>query len=326
MKLEEAKRICPDADFIRRADQSVACRHRFDVNMDLEEKSNLCVHPQHFLCELVLYQIRKKASEATLPAMSLSRANAIDACARKYAFSYVYKVGYATKTPVYFRTGDAFGVGRAKLDAGIPFDITRVRPDIPPQDRAIVKAVLRFYAAHPPYPLGEMRCEEPFEIDAFGHRWVGFLDALAPDENIVEWKYAKEPYDLLKAIRQASIYLLAFPKARHVEWIRFKKPGHRKNAKENWAGFEERVFDDLMKKGDDNYERLMVRRRDFDPEKIVEQMAARPKMLPLYEQHYWPPSYGRDCGMCDYSGACSAHPSKPTDLLANMIASGEIKL
>jgi hypothetical protein len=334
MTPEEAKGICPEVAFVKRESGAYACRHRLDVAMKYDEKSELCHHHKHFVCELVLHQIRKKgpedrkeAGEPWVPRLSVSKVGTMTSCPRKYAFTYTHGLIRFAREPVYYRTGDAFSVGRAKYDAGVPYN-GRVREDIPAPDRAKVQAALRFYLAHPPYPLDVWDCEIPVQFEVEGFEWLGFVDAGSKNrEHLVEWKYAAQKYDFLRIVRQAAVYMYGVPECRTFELIRFKKPQHKPKKNESWRDFENRVFEGLAKKGPDEvYERLVIERRNIDAERIVRQMVANVKLLPMLNKTGYPPSYSMDCGMCQFKKACEKHVSKPTFLIANLIESGECKL
>jgi hypothetical protein len=329
MTPEKALELCREVEWVKRPNGKFACKHRLDVAMDTDEKSDMCHHGAHFVCELVLYQLRKKAKDARggAEALSVSRVATITKCPRQYAFNYVHGLRDHVRTPGYFKAGTAFGNGRAKLDAGFPFYVREVMRAMSVLDRAKVKAALRFYMAEPPYPLGVWDCEVPVAFELGGDHWVGYIDAISKNrEHIVEWKFAVMPIEYLAIVRQAAVYMHGVPECQTFELIRFKKPMHRPKKQEKWNDYEERVYESLVKKGpEDIYDRLVIERKSIDAERIVRQMAANARLVPALEQQQFPPNYSKDCERCQYVAACRQHTSKPTFLIANMIESGECK-
>lgn len=312
MNPEKALQICPDFLLVRDpATGKAKCKHK---------EGDLCMHPVHFLCELVTYKnrIERKNERGDLPALSVSRIKSMEDCARKYALVYEHHAFMEADGEAEWKVvGSAFSVGRAKLDTGMP------RGDLELKGRhahalAKVKASLDYYEAHPPYPVGTVLCE--WEVYLARDQWWfhGFLDALTTDKKTIrEWKYAASRFEILDVIRQAAVYFLGVPEATLFERWKFPKPSHRPATDETPEAFYERVRKELFKKKPEEiYDVLPIKRSDVPVKTIIRQMIARMKTLPVLQEKGSPPSYGMGCGMCDYRPVCATNLSRTTEEIA----------
>lgn len=330
MTPDEAAALCADLEWVERPGGSIACKHRLDIAIGSSEKSEMCHHGSHFVCELVLHKLRKKAEEerAAEHSLSFTRVDRLTSCPRRYAFDYEYGLKGKTRPGTALRSGDAFGIGRAKIDSGIPWEPAMVSKKLTVVERSKVKASLRFYRTHPPYAPESGTCEDMHTFQFEGFHWVAYTDWLSHGRTrIVEWKYAGKTYDFLRIVRQASIYFMAVPEARTFELIRFAKPAHKLKTKEKWDAYERRVFEGLSKKGPTEvYDRLVIERRSYRPQNVVAQMAAQARMADALRKKNFPPAYGEQCIYCPYHKACRALVHHGTDIVANQIKYGEVKL
>jgi len=327
MKIDEAKRICPQFTPWRTDEGRVTCKNK---------DGDLCKLPQFFLCELITYRDRKqaKAKRGGGAALSASRLYVLDRCYRMFAFQYVYWVDRPGPEAIYFKEGDAFTVARAKVDMCKPWDGS-FRKDLPPFIRAKLQAVMRFYRQYPPYTPGAITCEDSFNFEFKGAHFMGYLDG--KDElRIYEWKYAMSDYDRLKIARQSAIYFKAFPNAEEFELIVFKKPAlkpkkagkpTKKNPEpqaETPDEFRERVYDHLVNSGPKNvYQRTLILRDEREIDRVLTEMIGSHAVLPVIKEHGYPPSYsmcdqGSAAG-CDYKKICKEHFGKPTVEIAGVM-------
>jgi hypothetical protein len=288
--------------------------------ISLSEDGEICQHPQHFLCELVTWAryFERNEKQNEQKALSPSRVNCLDSCSRKYAFRYLFKIPSQSPDPMYFRTGDAFTVARAKLDLGEQVDLHRIRKDISAFDAAKLRAALRFYDQERPYEAGTRVCELEAHFEHRDQWFFGYLDAMTIDapHAIEEWKYAAGKYDTLRVARQASVYLKAFPQAdRFNLWV-FVKSALRPKKNESMSEFEERVLDDFVKKGRGKvYDRTTILRSDLDVDGVLNDMVKRFALLPVYEDAGYPPSY-QSCSDCmEYRDLCSKRVGASTEAI-----------
>jgi len=155
--------------------------------------------------------------------------------------------------------------------------------------------------------LGAWTSELEAHFEHNGQWFFGYLDAMTIEapHSIEEWKYAATQYNKLRIARQAAVYLNAFPQAdRFVLWV-FVKSQLRPRKIETMSEFEERVFDDFVKKGRGKvYNKTMVPRADIDVKSILDQMTSRYQLLPILEKLEYPPSY-KSCMDCrEYRSLC----------------------
>lgn len=325
-----AEKLCSDVRWERSEKTGkLTCRYKSD---------DLCLHQNHFICELVLFKQRSEAKEARggVPAISPSRIGILDSCFRKYAFIYVHRLPKPVAEPLYFKEGTAFSNARAKMDSGIVWNIDEVPADnLPPVSYRKLRASLRFYKENPPYKPGSAVCELETTFEHDGHHYLGYLDARSTDlKTIYEWKYAVQPYDRLKAIRQAAVYFYRFDDAEEFQLITFAKPQHKpKKAKkptkrepdpqpETMAEFEERVYQDLTEKGPEKvYQRVVVPRDDLTIIEVLDQMNAKFDMVETAAKADYPPSYGA-CRECDYRRTCDQFMGKSTSQIVDIVKRG----
>ncbi len=301
--IDFAKKLCPDFRLVYRKDlEKKACLH---VMRDAE----MCKLGNHFLCELQLYKarVRAKNERSKREAISASRVNLLDTCARKY---HLLREKYLTSPagePVFFRVGDAFSVARARIDTGRPFELDDIRKDIPRVDLAKLRAVIRFYIEHPPYPVGSVTCEDHCQFEFEGAWFTGYSDFISEDGGTIgEWKYAATSYDHLKVARQAAVYLKGFPSASRFIVYRMRKPTYRpKKSGETMSEFENRILEGYEKDGPDKVIRTTTIERDqLDVDGVLRQMRQSFELvLPSMHEAGMPPNYG-SCELCDFSTVC----------------------
>lgn len=236
MTPELALKICPDfLPVLNKETGKKMCKHKVD---------ELCMHPQHFICELVTYKKRtaRKQERDGEVALSVSRGKTLEECARKYAFIYEYHSFIeGDVAPAWKVVGSAFSVGRAKIDMCLDKDFEIKLEGPYKYDLAKAKAAVDYYKAHPPYEVGSVTCEDEIYVTRDNWWFHGYLDAITLDgKTIREWKFAASKYTLLQVIRQAAVYFLGFPKATMFELWKFPKPGHRPKL-ESLAEFCKRV-------------------------------------------------------------------------------------
>ena len=311
--LDFAKKLCPDFNLVKRKDLGrSACIH-------LMPDSETCRRGNHFVCELVLYKLRAEAKEKRLEreAVSASRINLFDTCARKYHLSRNLYLKSPGGEPVFFRVGDAFSVARARIDRGMRFSLLDLRPDIPPVDLAKLRAVIRFYIEHPPYPQGEavLTCEDHCQFEFEGTWFTGYSDVRTDGgKTIIDWKYAVNSYSHLEVARQAAVYLKGFPDAERFVIYRMRKPAYRpKKSGESMAEFEQRILDGFRKDGPGKvYSRTSIERDQIDVDGILREMKALYEIvLPAQQKAGWSPNYS-SCELCDFSTVCGEAIGAPT--------------
>lgn len=325
MKLSKKKalELCPDFTPVE-TERGMTCENK---------DGEICLHANHFLCELDTFRfyVEAKRTRGDAKAMSPSRVKMLSGCARKFAMTYKF---FVTKelpeTPQYFLTGDAFTIARAKIDVGKGWDgrLPQPRDKIEPVEAAKLRAVLRWYRENPYYEPGSVECEVPFQFPYGGGFYVGFADVLIPKgvispkapEVIDEWKYAKTPYTKIKYLTQAAVYLKGRPTAKAFRGLTFKKPALRPKKKEKMADFEDRVYQDLCNKGASNIDKVILARKDLDIDAVLRRMKGVHDMLPVIEEEDFPPSYGgQDCGFCDYRYYCEEMIGSTTKEIAAAI-------
>lgn len=316
-----ALKLCSDLEFIETRTGDLSCKHKYE---------NLCEHDNHFDCEIVRFEQRKAAKKARggVQAISASRIGVLDSCARKYAFQYVHDMREGT--PIYFLEGTAFSNGRAKIDMGMDWGLPNTLPEVSYRK---IKASLRFYQKFPPYPVGSVECETETSFEFDGEFYTGYLDSITLDKKTInEWKFAMQPYDALKGARQAAVYFSNFDEAETLNLITFGKPMHKpskggrptkKNPTpkpESMQEYEERVFAALCEKGPEAvYKRVTYKRDDVMVMNILSQMNAKFRMLPIFKEADWPPSYQSCQNGCDFTKYCSKHLGKSTTDIAQVI-------
>lgn len=351
MTPEFALKICKDFLPVRNKETGkMTCTHKVD---------ELCMHQDHFLCELVTYKRRKehKDERGDIPAISVSRGKTLEECARKYGFIYDYHAFIeGDVAPAWKIVGNIFTVGRAKIDMNLDrdFDIVLDQKNPYRYDIAKAKAALDYYKAHPPYPVGSVTCEDEIYIARDSWWFTGYLDAMTLDgKTIREWKYAATKYTKLQVIRQAAIYLMGYPKATKFEMWKFPKPNHRPSleslkqfcertkltpnkdepaeafyervgmkpiANEDVTKFYKRVRAALFEKDPrEVYEILKISRDEVPVQNIIRQMIARHKTLPVLQDKGYPPSYGMGCSQCEYEDPCTDNLGKSTEEIAKLI-------
>ena len=319
-----AEKLCPDIQWARsESTGKLVCRHKTD---------DMCKHPSHFLCELSLFKQRSEAKEARggVSAISASRIGILDTCMRKYSFIYDARLQSPKGKPIYFAVGTAFSNCRAKIDMKLPWEV----PDtLPRTSYHKLMASLRFYQDYPPYEPGTVGCEIETVFEHDGEHYLGYLDAMTHDrERIIEWKYAVQPYDELRASRQAAVYFYRFPKAKVFELIIFAKPTHKplkakrpskKNPDpqpETLSEFEERIYQELIKKGPARvYRRVIIKRDDVAVVNTLDQMNAKFRMLEVARQADYPPSIGKICSECDFEAYCFTNIGKSTSEIVELV-------
>jgi len=314
MTPEKAKQICPDFFPIREGGK-IKCKFKSD---------DLCMHPGHFVCELVSYKKRlEHKQEHDLPALSPSRIKTMEECARKYALIYEHH-SFVDQEATWKIVGNAFTVGRAKIDMNMPWSV----PDKEPRyDMAKVRAALRYYQENPPYPVGSVVCETEVYLSRENWWFLGYLDAITIDfKTIREWKYAVSKFSLVEVVRQAAVYFLGYDDATSFELWRFPKPMERPRNNETPEQFEWRIFSALSKKTPKEvYQVMSVPRSQIPVKTVLNQMVSRMKILPVLQERGSPPSYGRFCGDCEYNSSCEKGLGKTTAEIAGMIKAAQFE-
>lgn len=252
MTPEFALKLCSDFLPVRNKETGkIACTHKV---------ADLCMHPQHFLCELVLYKNRtqkRDEREDGADALSTSRVSVLEDCARKFGFIYDYHAfASGEAVPEWKVVGTIFTTGRAKIDMNLDkgFEVKLEGDHL--FAKAKVKAALDYYKEHPPYEVCSVTCEDEIYVSRDNWWFHGYLDALTLDGNTIrEWKYAGGKYTILKLVRQAAVYFLG-TKAKEFELWRFPKPSHRPSC-ESLKDFAKRIK--LKPEKDEEAERYLAR-------------------------------------------------------------------
>lgn len=314
---EFAHELCPDLKLVHRRDLGkTAC-------INLMKDGEMCSMGTHFVCELVLYKMRSRAKEQRekAEAISASRINLFDSCARKYHLLREQYLDPPGGRPTFLIEGSAFSNARARLDTGLPVAWESLGDELSPLPRAKLRAAVRFYEAHPPYEPGSVTCEEMVHYEFNGAWFIGYADAAdVTGESVREWKFAKGDYGTLQLARQAAVYLQGMP---HVDTFvahRFKKPSNRPRKTESMRDFEERVFDSLMEKGPDAiYRKTTITREDIDVEGVLKEMIKTfETVLPAARNAGYPPNYG-SCGLCDFQTECGETVGVPIAALVRRL-------
>lgn len=309
MNTELALKVCPEFRPIPTDDGKVKCRFYND--------DGICKRPEYFRCELVLYRENEERALLAHPPISVSRTGVVLRCPRLYALNYVYH----TTPPIPAKwkvVGRAFSDARAKIDAGIPYELTGEINSIQ-VDKAKLQAVLRRYVEWKKdfgEGMNEVRVFFPYKDANF----IGYIDRLTKDrKTIIEWKYAATAYDDLKAIRQASVYFKGIPEAEKFVLAVAKKPQHslKKAGKptkkdptphnEVPSELEQRIYEELAEKKDDLFTYTVYDREFFDIKGTLEQAYQTNKLIPAFEAADWPPAFGMNCDNCDYRPYCLKH-------------------
>ena len=309
MNTELALKICPEFRPVQLEDGRVKCRFYND--------DGICKRPEYFRCELVLYREKEERLLISTPMISVSRTGTLLRCPRMYAFNYIFHTD--PPLPAKWKVaGRAFSDARAKIDAGIPYELTG---DINsyPIDRAKLRAVLARYGEWKKDfgdGMNEVRVFFPYKDVNF----VGYIDRLTRNQKtIVEWKYAATQYDELKAIRQAAVYFKGIPEAEKFVLAVAKKPqqklkGAGKPTKkepnpqaETPADLEKRIYDELADKKDELFTYTSYDREFFDIDGTLEQLYQSSRLITAFEAADWPPALGANCDNCDYRPYCLKH-------------------
>ena len=216
MDVTKAKQICKEFRPIKTDSGKMKCRFI---------QAGLCKRPEYFRCELLLWKEKDERSALALPSTSVSRISTGERCPRLYALNYVYKVDPPLK-PMWKVVGSAFSDCRAKIDAGLPWELSGEIKSYP-LDVAKLRSVLRHYEKKRDKGLKGMS-EVRVSVTYKDINLTGFIDFLTLDrKTIYEWKYAATQYDELLGIRQAAVYLKGVPEATKFILAVAKKPMHK---------------------------------------------------------------------------------------------------
>lgn len=322
--LDFAKKLCPDFELVNRKDLGKkACMH-------LMKDGEMCRRGDHFLCELVLFKHRSLAKEQrdAQEAISASRINLIDTCARKYRILRELYIKPPGGTPVFLLAGRAFSTARARMDQELPVDINETGFDLPPVDRAKLRAALRFYRDHAPYPPGSVTCEDHCQFEFEGAWFSGYSDAMSLDGGtIVEWKYAQKKYQPIDVARAAAIYLKGNQGAERFVLYRMRKPAHRpKKRGETMAEYEERMFEAMCEDGPKKIiHTLTITREDLDVDGILREMISTfENVLPALHKAGMPPNYS-SCDLCDFAEICQDNLGASTEEIVRRLRAMEAR-
>lgn len=299
LTVAKAKEICPDF-----AVQNGKCKSLLE--------GDTCELPSHFLCELSLYKRRtqQKAERYGGNALSVSRLKVLEQCPRLYQFTYDLHLQEAEPQP-WKRMGDAFSVGRAKIDMGQSVDLGRLRADLLPVERAKVVAALSAYAdAHArgliPYAQGEVECEREVYFERGTVWFTGAADAvLRSGDSIFEWKFSVGDFTPIEISRQAAVYLAGVPSATKFVLCTLRKPAHRPKKEEKPAEFTERVTKALIE-SPDTFSFIEIERKDLRVDGIIDEMIRSWKILPQLRANGMPSSVGSHCSDCGFRIPCES--------------------
>lgn len=314
LTIAQCKDICSDFSLGER-DGKKGCIH-----IERAAERELCNLPRHFLCSLVSHKRgleRKKVVKTA--AVSASRLGTLERCPRAYAFRYVHHLPIEGEDAAWKRMGDAFGVGRARMDVGLVPDFHGLRPDLQPVELAKVRASLSFYSKlmserSPllPYQAEQVTCEDEVLFEHDGVHFLGYIDALSLDRShVYEWKYAVGEYDHLTIARQAAVYLYGTPSAKHFTLCVMKKPAQRPGKTEPIDLFERRVYNEMTSKPEEWLKVTTFSRAEMNVEQVVDQMAASWRLLSPLGHGNAVPHYSQ-CNDCDYRATCLKHVGAQT--------------
>lgn len=313
LTIDKCKELCRD---FRLSTEKRACLHLH---------GEMCSLSSHFVCELVLYK-RKLARDraAKAAAASVSRVAVLEDCPRQYAFRYLHNIQPEIEQP-WKRMGDAFGVARARLDAGLDVDPFFMRSDLLPYEAAKVRAAIRLYrhsnwlAKKIGYSPNDVDCEVEVFFEAEGFQWLGFIDAASKDRSrLWEWKFAASEYSMLSIARQAAFYLYGMPQAQEMTIAVFRKPGQRPKKIDMPEAFENRLANDMTSDPDDWIRAFTFHRDQLNVGGVIRDTAEsfRSGLIAAHESGYV--AHYSSCFDCDYRSICEQHIGETTEKIVQI--------
>lgn len=310
ISLAFAKTLCPDFELVQRRDLGrKACMH-------LMTDGEMCRSSGHFVCELVLYKQRAIAKEEreNRNALTVGKVNLLDACPRKYHLLRE-KWMKPPQDASFLRLVRAFSTARARIDRGLPLELDAIPLDLPPVERAKLRAVLRYYQERePPYGPDGVTCDERCQFEFDGTWFSGVAPVLTDaGAKVGVWKYSTPKPSMIEHVRQAAVLLQGFPGAESFVLYRMRKPSYRpKKSGETMRAFEDRIFEGYMKDDPAKIISSMELERDaFDVEGVLREMKhAMETVLPAMHRAGMPPNY-KSCTRdgekpaCDFESVCT---------------------
>jgi len=261
-------------------------------------KNGYCDLPNIFKCIMI-----SRPKQLVGKTYSYSKITSYEKCPRKYYLEYVLNVRPPEEDRKPALLGQLFSEIRAKIDSGLPWDISGLIESEQDQEMRLelmkLRKVMELYESEKLVPITKEENQEYYiEIPELSIK--GYADMVIGN-TLYEYKYTSQVdlYNRISMSRQISIYLMGLPQINEVTIVTIKKPLVR-------LGKKDKSLQDVIDRIEGlEYKKISFLRSEFD---LEYEMKSLKKAIEKIEsdKDFYPNT--QNCNMCSWFEYCDRHP------------------